>query len=45
MILSYRYRMYPNATQTAQLERVFDVACHRKRREKPQPSGLGRDYE
>src|SRR3990167_5317515 len=28
MILSYRYRMYPNATQAAQLERVLDVACH-----------------
>lgn len=27
MIRSYKYRIYPNATQTAQLERVLDVAC------------------
>lgn len=27
MIRSYKYRIYPNATQTAQLERVLDIAC------------------
>jgi len=27
LIRSYKYRIYPNATQTAQLERILSVAC------------------
>lgn len=28
LVRAFKYRIYPNVSQTAQLERVLDVACH-----------------